>query len=176
MKIAPMGPGHARRGHARVPRTLAHNKGEGHAAQESVNHRRRGFHTPELEVPTPTIVTRALGGRVYGWGADNCPTSYLTTPRRWSFLSGSKQVGDVGKSQHVAGSTKGELNGAVCEQHRLRYNRTDCYLGCLFERSELWSSETYYVFDLLGFFLIKGLWLLKAGLRERPAIGQEYSN
>ena len=26
--------GHARRGHARVPRTLAHTKGEGHAAQE----------------------------------------------------------------------------------------------------------------------------------------------
>ena len=100
----------------------------------------------------------------------------LATKRRCSFLSGPKQVGDVGKSQRVAGSSKGELDGAVCEQHRLRYNRTDCYLECLFERSELWSSETYYVFDLLGFFLIKGLWLLKAGLRERPATAQEYNN
>ena len=28
--------------------------------------------------------------------------SMVQTPRRCSFLNGSKQVGDVGKSQHVA--------------------------------------------------------------------------
>ena len=86
--------------------TLAHHKGEGHAAQRPSTHKTRGCHTPGLDatklavsvvsrapsgrlhdrglhtpglgVPTP-IRGRTPSGWLHDWGADHCKPSQLTT-------------------------------------------------------------------------------------------------